>query len=77
MTDVLDEAQEIEEAEREASIRRVRTCHVVPLPKGDTACRGCGDDIEAERLAAHPGARLCLECQEARERLQCLFRRPS
>lgn len=76
MTDVIDEAQEIEAAERQAAIARIRISQVEPRAEGDTACMGaCGDDIDEERLAAQPAARLCLECQEARERLHRLFGR--
>lgn len=32
------------------------------------SCDECGDDIHPERLQAMPFAKLCLDCQEVRER---------
>ncbi|MDB5432408.1 MAG: transcriptional regulator, TraR/DksA family [Caulobacter sp.] len=71
MTDVLDQAQQVEEAEREASIALA----VAPLKgEGSADCGGCGDPIEALRRAAMPSARRCAECQAARERRAREFR---
>jgi phage/conjugal plasmid C-4 type zinc finger TraR family protein len=75
MTDVADDAQLIEEAERQASIERVLACEPEPRAEGDTACKGCGDEIDPERREALPGARRCLQCQEACERANRLFRK--
>ena len=40
------------------------------LPKGESLkfCRLCGDEIPAARRAALPGVRLCLACQEERDK---------
>jgi phage/conjugal plasmid C-4 type zinc finger TraR family protein len=42
------------------------------LPAGPslTHCADCGTDIPAARQAALPGVRLCLACQEQKDRQQ-------
>ncbi|MGA2562910.1 MAG: DksA/TraR family C4-type zinc finger protein [Steroidobacteraceae bacterium] len=47
-------------------IRRAKS-HL-PEGPGLTHCAGCGAQIAAARRAAIPGARLCLDCQDARDR---------
>ena len=70
MTDIADEAQEIEEAERAASIERARQCEAVDPEVVETiACSVCGSEIEEARRKAIKGVRRCVECQAERERL--------
>jgi phage/conjugal plasmid C-4 type zinc finger TraR family protein len=75
MSDIVDDAQAIEEMERQEAIRRLTT----PTPAARSApigvCTGCGDEIEEERRAALPGACRCLQCQESVERSLRLFRK--
>lgn len=69
MSDDADHAQQLEEFGRRMALRRA----LAPEPARRLAlaagcCAACGDEIEAERRAANPGARRCLVCQEAFER---------
>lgn len=53
------------EQEREAGIAAARK----PLKQAGTFdCVRCGEEIEAERRAAMPSARRCVDCQEGFER---------
>jgi phage/conjugal plasmid C-4 type zinc finger TraR family protein len=40
----------------------------LPQGPGLTHCAECGNEIPAARQAAIPGVRLCLSCQDARDR---------
>jgi phage/conjugal plasmid C-4 type zinc finger TraR family protein len=71
MTDVADEAQEIEQAERESAVAEIRR-KAAPSVRVFADCVACGDPIESDRLQANPGAKRCLMCQEAFERLELL-----
>lgn len=74
MSDDADAAQLVEERERSASLAALRRGPAEPRRrKAEPYCETCGDEIEGERLAVLPHARRCLQCQEARERLQRLF----
>jgi phage/conjugal plasmid C-4 type zinc finger TraR family protein len=71
VTDVIDQAQQLEEANRTQAIART----VAPLAaEGSDDCAGCGDPIEALRRAAMPSARRCADCEAARERRAREFR---
>lgn len=68
--DVCDQAQEIEEAERTAALRRA----LRPSPFDglrvravNGECLECGEPIPAARLAAQPDAVRCTACQGLRE----------
>ncbi len=76
MSDDADQAQAVEELERQAAIRRI-TAPSPPPPKrlAEGICEVCAESIEDERLAALPTARVCVECQAGRERLAKLFGR--
>jgi phage/conjugal plasmid C-4 type zinc finger TraR family protein len=52
-------------------IARVRS----RLPQGESLaeCEGCGGPIPESRRKALPGVRLCLSCQEERDREQAAF----
>ena len=71
MSDDADEAQVIETAEREAAVAEIRR-KAAPAVRVFTTCVACGDPIESDRPQANPGAKRCLMCQEAFERLQLL-----
>jgi phage/conjugal plasmid C-4 type zinc finger TraR family protein len=45
----------------------------LPQGQGLSACEGCGADIPAARRAALPGVRLCVACQEERDREEGVF----
>lgn len=65
MTDQLDEAQALEERERDAGIDRV----VARLNgTGALYCASCGDEIDPARRAVMPSATRCTDCQDRRER---------
>jgi DnaK suppressor protein len=66
MRNEFDCAQELEQRERDAAVARVRAA--MHEACGSGACDDCGDSIPVERLQALPNARLCVDCQTARER---------
>lgn len=70
-------AQIRELQERETGVRRVQAAAAVltcePIGGAERDCATCTDPIEAERLAAAPGAIRCTFCQEAFERHRRLF----
>jgi phage/conjugal plasmid C-4 type zinc finger TraR family protein len=72
VSDIIDDAQAAEASFLDASLARVRRAQDPAKPTkswaGVGCCSGCGDPIDAERLAALPGVKRCLQCQEARER---------
>ena len=72
MSDMADEAQEIEVAERDSAVAEIRR-KAAPTVEVREDCVACADPIEPERLKANPSARRCLACQEAFERLSRLF----
>lgn len=72
MTDFADDAQLIEEAERDSAVAQLRRRVARPV-EIRLDCAACADPIEPDRLKANPGARRCLHCQEAFERHQRLF----
>ncbi|MDZ4370207.1 MAG: TraR/DksA C4-type zinc finger protein [Phenylobacterium sp.] len=77
MTDQIDQAQVFEQFRRDLALRARRSgAHALARPSAFLLCDGCGDPIEAERRAVAPGARRCLTCQEAFERLSKTVRRP-
>jgi RNA polymerase-binding transcription factor DksA len=76
VTDLADHAQEREIALREDGLFGVRLAAAALHARPVTSRRvcGCGDRIEDERLAVVPGAKRCLACQLAAERMQRLYR---
>ncbi len=52
----------------EDEVARVRAL----LPRGESSpvCEECGEEIPAARRKALPGVRLCVECQNERDREQ-------
>lgn len=69
--DLADEAQQRIEEERAEGVRKIV---VAMAGQGLVDCEGCGSEIEAARRRAHPGARRCLNCQEAAERRRRQYR---
>jgi phage/conjugal plasmid C-4 type zinc finger TraR family protein len=65
VTDIVDEAAWLTEAERSEGVRRVQASLAEP---GADDCVGCGEPIEPARRAALPSARRCTGCQERVER---------
>lgn len=71
MTDQLDDAQELEERERNDCIART-TGRITG--QGATHCVVCGEPIDAARRKVMPSATRCVDCQERRERRRRLVR---
>jgi phage/conjugal plasmid C-4 type zinc finger TraR family protein len=65
--DVVDKAQEAEEALREGVLSLLQ--RHAPLTQSGTDCLRCGREIDERRRIALPGCCLCFMCQEATERL--------
>lgn len=63
--DLMDEAQERTERERDAAVARVRAR---ARGLGSPECQGCGEPIEPARRNAMPNATRCIACQESLER---------
>lgn len=66
MTDVLDQASDLENEERE----RVLKSHLNRIkeqPDNVGFCNDCGNDIPLPRLKAQPDAVTCHTCQSIRE----------
>lgn len=68
--DIYDAATQIEEAEREASVARVRglfaagaASNVVTLQ-----CLCCGEAIDPKRIKALRGVTMCIDCATRKER---------
>ena len=65
MTDQLDEAQALEQRERDDCIARATGRTKGP---GAEHCAVCGEPIDEARRKAMPSATRCVDCQESRER---------
>ena len=65
MTDQLDEAQALEERERDDCIARAAG---QIKGHGATHCAVCGEPIDEARRKAMPSAIRCIDCQDSRER---------
>ncbi|WP_165825229.1 TraR/DksA family transcriptional regulator [Rhodopseudomonas palustris] len=63
--DQFDEAQALEERERDECIARATARRKGP---GATHCVVCGEPIDEARREAMPSAIRCVECQDRRER---------
>lgn len=72
MTDIFDQAQEHIDREHEARqaerLKRALEQQQARDPKAPTWCMGCGDEIDARRLAALPRTTRCVQCAAAAER---------
>jgi DnaK suppressor protein len=74
MTDIVDSAGELEQRQRAdahaAHLARVRAMQE-PAPRtenGVRVCADCGDELDAQRLAAQPDAARCVPCKARAER---------
>lgn len=74
MPDEFDNAQQLEQAHRDAAIARVRHAAAKSQGEGSEECSGCGGDIPQERRDAVPGATQCVGCQTLTDRAR-RFRR--
>lgn len=63
--DDADRATRLVEAEIDTALRR--SLNRPQLPPSEV-CVSCGDDIDADRRAAAPHARRCVDCQNDLER---------
>jgi len=76
VTDLIDCAQQ---AEQERLARLLAGRPAPPAPRAKPAdgaplcCEQCADPIAPARLRVHPGARLCIECQQRAERQAAIF----
>lgn len=66
-----DAAQEQIDATIEDAVKRARSR--LPSGPGLSVCADCGDDIPGARRNAIPGVRLCVACQDARDRADTPF----
>jgi phage/conjugal plasmid C-4 type zinc finger TraR family protein len=74
MSDDVDLAQRFEQLRRDRALGVVLAdARVLQAPASGWACVACGEEIEAERRQAAPGAKRCVECQAALERRRKLF----
>lgn len=64
MTDMLDQAQQLEEMARAEGVRLVNAAMAAT---GSAHCVTCGDAISAARRAALPAATRCIDCQARAE----------
>lgn len=64
MPEIIDQANELEELQREAAIARHRINHNAVSA---THCCDCGDEIPDLRRKAVAGCQRCAECQEEEE----------
>ncbi|EBU8551949.1 conjugal transfer protein TraR [Salmonella enterica subsp. enterica serovar Telelkebir] len=69
MTDFVDRSSDIESGLHETAINaHLNRVKEQAIEAG--FCNDCGDEIETERLAAHPDYVTCITCQEIRESKQ-------
>jgi phage/conjugal plasmid C-4 type zinc finger TraR family protein len=61
---MIDDAQQLEEAERAEGVRAVSAALLGP---GSEDCAECGDKIPEARRRAFPAATRCIGCQEQSE----------
>ena len=62
--DIVDHAQDHEEAIRSRQIEHARGRQAEPVED----CIACGDEIPEERREAMPGVQRCIDCQSNKER---------
>lgn len=74
MTDIYDDAQALEQAERDRLLAARVRFDDAALPPADRDCDKCELPIDTARLAALPGAVTCIDCAEAAERAARLSR---
>lgn len=62
--EIIDQANELAERQREAAIAKCRINHHAVSA---THCCDCGEDIKPKRREAVPGCQRCADCQEEEE----------
>lgn len=70
--EIIDQANELEELQREAAIAKCRINHSAVSA---THCRDCGEEIPEPRRKLVAGCQRCADCQEDEE-LRVKHRRP-
>lgn len=70
MSDIIDQAEAIEAADRALRIDAARAvaAGLQGEPVAARDCEDCDYPIDPERLKVVPGARVCVFCKSARER---------
>ncbi|MBW7568662.1 TraR/DksA family transcriptional regulator [Chromobacterium subtsugae] len=71
MTDLFDQAQALEQRQREEALARQAVRMNLAGAASYSHCQECGDDIPASRRRAVPGCRRCLICQKSHEKGWC------
>lgn len=61
MPEIIDQANELEELQREAAIAKCRITHAAVSA---THCRDCGEEIPERRRGLVAGCQRCADCQE-------------
>jgi phage/conjugal plasmid C-4 type zinc finger TraR family protein len=74
MADLADNAQVLEEMERDAAIARHRRMSHSEAETADN-CTECGLQIPSQRQAALPGVQTCVGCAEALEKKAMHYKR--
>ena len=64
MPEIIDQANELEELQREAAIAKCRINHSAVSA---THCRDCGEEIPERRRELVAGCLRCSDCQEEEE----------
>ena len=67
MPEIIDQANELEELQREAAIAKCRINHAAVSA---THCRDCGEEIPERRRELVAGCQRCADCQEVEEILK-------
>jgi phage/conjugal plasmid C-4 type zinc finger TraR family protein len=65
--DEVDQAQALEEAQRQDALRRLRPPRAANRKVRPRDCVRCGDPIPLRRLRAVPDTEHCIDCQAAVE----------
>lgn len=71
MTDVFDQATELEQQERDRALNeQARRANLTGKTLADSAefCEDCGDDIPLKRRKAMPGCIRCISCAQRFEK---------
>ena len=63
MADTIDQAQQAQSQELQASLNRIQAENCRQGPSL-LICESCGEEIPEARRKAVPGCRLCVSCQE-------------
>lgn len=63
MSDIIDRAQAAEERDRQVALDEHAYRTNQPDRRTETTCIDCEEEIDPRRLAAHPTAMRCIDCQ--------------